>query len=194
MGRDEEAIRLAERVAELDPNNPDLSFRVAHVYAMAQDYDRAISAYHDSIRLDPAFVFSIFSLGSLEATRGNLTEAGRLMQIAEELLGPVQSGFILGYLAYGYGLAERPEKARQVFDRISQLAENRRVGAISWAMAYLGIGDQEQALASLNAVANDHAPDEGSYFRGTLKRNVYGDPILDQPEFVEVRSRLGFRE
>ena len=27
-----------------------------------------------------------------------------------------------------------------------------------------------------------------------IKANIWNDPILDQPEFVEVRSRLGFRE
>ncbi len=34
------------------------------------------------------------------------------------------------------------------------------------------------------------------YMRGVAlhKTNAYNDPILDQPEFVEVRSRLGFRD
>ncbi len=27
-----------------------------------------------------------------------------------------------------------------------------------------------------------------------IKANPYSEPILDQPEFVEVRSRLGFKE
>ena len=27
-----------------------------------------------------------------------------------------------------------------------------------------------------------------------IKKNIYDDPILDQPEFVEVLRRLGFRE
>ncbi len=27
-----------------------------------------------------------------------------------------------------------------------------------------------------------------------LADNVYGDPVLDQPEFVEVRSRIGIKD
>ena len=37
-------------------------------------------------------------------------------------------------------------------------------------------------------------PDEGFWSLMFIRSNVFSDPILDQPEFVEVRSRLGFRE
>ena len=58
----------------------------------------------------------------------------------------------------------------------------------------MGVGDYERALEALNRLADQEGPDKGSVLFGWFKNNYWGDPILDQPEFVEVRSRLGFRE
>jgi predicted Zn-dependent protease len=108
------------------------------------------------------------------------------------LIGSLESGWVASQLAYAYALAQRPDDARRVFDRVMRLSADRRVGPLSWAWAYLAVGDQERALEWLNTAARDRAPDEGSFFRNNFKRNSAGDPVLEQPEFVEVRSRLGF--
>ena len=42
--------------------------------------------------------------------------------------------------------------------------------------------------------AESPEPYEGHFTATMLAANIYDDPILEQPEFVEVRSRLGFRE
>ncbi len=59
-------------------------------------------------------------------------------------------------------------------------------------LTHLAIGNDRAALDSLREFA------EGTTRLGMTtdlyKSNVFNDPILDQPEFVEVRSRLGFRE
>ena len=58
--------------------------------------------------------------------------------------------------------------------------------------AYLGVRDANKALHHLKLVAGKWV----STPRGqiSIKNNFYHDPILDQPEFVEVRSTLGFTE
>jgi TolB-like protein/Flp pilus assembly protein TadD len=194
MGRHEQAIQAAERVLDLDPDNADLRSRVGSVYGMAQDHDRALAIYREGMALDPSHSFNALLAATSAPRRGNYAEAVRVLRMAEELFGSVNSGWSLGQLAYGYGLAQSDADAQRVFDRITQLATEHRVGAVSWALASLGIGDQEQALKWLNAAAADHAPDEGSFIRGLLKRNFAADPVLEQPEFVEVRRRLGFGE
>ena len=50
------------------------------------------------------------------------------------------------------------------------------------------------ALDWLKVAADNPQPYEGHFILMYLKTNIWNDPILDQLEFVEVRSRLGFRE
>ena len=42
--------------------------------------------------------------------------------------------------------------------------------------------------------AEDPAPATGYVRLGDIVWNLRANPILDQPEFIEVRSKLGFRE
>ncbi len=193
-GRHEDAVAFGERAVELDPGNGDLLMRLGVNYFMARKYDSSLLAYRQAISVEPTNAMAYLFLGSVEAWQRNYAEAVDTLRLAEQLYGDVQSGFLLGHLAYHYGLAMSPDDASRAFERLENVAGEHRVGGISWALAYLGIGDQERALEQLNWVAENKLPDEGVFFYGFFVNNLWNDPILDQPEFEEVRSRLGFRE
>jgi serine/threonine protein kinase/Flp pilus assembly protein TadD len=192
LDRREEAVAAADRVGQLDPSNADLHHRMCVTYAMAGNHERARALCREAMALDPAFPSPPMILAGLETERGNDAEAVRLVGLAENLAGPVESGFIRGNFAYAYGLAGRPDEAARVFEQMEGLAERRRVGAYSWAVAHLGVGDTDGALEWLEAMIDDPAPDEGSIFRLYIGRNIFGDPVLERPEFADVRRRLGF--
>ncbi len=64
-------------------------------------------------------------------------------------------------------------------------------------MAYMIIGDCENALERLNRaieIISGGEPDTGFWNLQNIRNNINSDPILERAEFVEVRSRLGFRE
>ena len=63
-----------------------------------------------------------------------------------------------------------------------------------WALGYLAIRDEKRSLEWLNRAAENRLPYYWSAVQVAFALNSYADPILDQAEFVEVRSRLGFRE
>ena len=90
--------------------------------------------------------------------------------------------------AYLHGLLGHDEAASQYFSEIEAAATEVKLRPGTWAYAFLAIRDEQQALRWLNVAA-----DEGTGGLG-LEHNIYSDPILDQREFVEVRSRLGFGE
>ncbi len=69
-----------------------------------------------------------------------------------------------------------------------------RIGPAQWALVHLAAGNIDQALDWLNTAAENRLPVGGFFITALKKANLFSDPILDQPEFVEVRSRLGFRE
>ncbi len=64
----------------------------------------------------------------------------------------------------------------------------------AWVLAYLGIGDTKEALRWLISAADNKEPENGWIDLQRIKLNSYSDPVLDEPDFLEVRRRLGFRE
>jgi Tfp pilus assembly protein PilF len=161
---------------------------------MAGQTELAMMAGRRAIELNPANSFARIFHAYQQALTGNYSEAVAALRTAEQLVGETQSGFLLGLIAIGYGLAMSPEDAGRVFGRVVAVADERRIGPGSWAAAYLGIGDEARALEQLEMAVADKAADDGAYLIGLLKQNVFGANVLEQPEFVEVRSRLGFRE
>ena len=89
------------------------------------------------------------------------------------------------------GQTEPAEQAlRQLQERA---ADGAAVSAGQWARAYLAVRDEEQTLEWLEAAARNarnHEPDAAFFNLMGLKMNTANDPILEQPEFVEVRSRI----
>ncbi len=49
-------------------------------------------------------------------------------------------------------------------------------------------------IALILSWAFDVTPEGATHVENLNRFNTWNDPILDQPEFVEVRSRLGFSE
>ena len=97
-------------------------------------------------------------------------------------------------IAYLYGRIDQRDEATRLFQTPERTSALRRIAAAAWVLLYLAIGDHQQALDWLKEAADNPQPYEGHFSLIYLKTNVWNDPILDRPEFVEVRSRLGFRE
>ena len=187
----EEAIQLARRAALLDPGSPDVG-QTGDAYFLAGDLDGAASAYADYLELNPASFSTHHRLGEVEAARGNHESAQAHLQLWEQSMSPnfVHPG--RGpRAAFAYSLIGRTDAAvrigTQVLEDYPTLAPSRA------ALAHLAIGNRGDALDLFREAAEsgDSIGDTLVYF---VKRNVWGAPVLNEPEFVEVRSRLGFRE
>ena len=89
------------------------------------------------------------------------------------------------------GFHEDAAKSLEVFE---ERAVNREVDAIARAFQNLARGDEEQALYWLARIAEEKEPYRGVLPIIALKQNTFRDPVLDQPEFIEVRERLGFTD
>ncbi len=137
-------------------------------------------------------------IGLQEAILDNPEAALVELRVVEEL-EPNPSAFIRSLTAYIYGRIGRSDDARRLFDRFQEVANENGSSNMSLAsdhvLASLAIGDQAEALKWLEAIADSPGPETGTFpFKAAIVWNHHSDPILDQPEFVEVRSRLGFRE
>ncbi len=90
-----------------------------------------------------------------------------------------------------YSLMGLNEDAERLL--IRQQARGNRASPTQAALAYLAVGRYEESLALFQR-AGAYGIQGGDIVTYLVKNNDWNDPILDRPEFVEVRSRLGFRE
>jgi hypothetical protein len=101
---------------------------------------------------------------------------------------------LLPELAMGYSMIGLDDDARRLVDRILSIAEQRDVGAGTVAMAYLAVGERDKAIAQLQ-IAVDRAerrePDGGFLSLMIIKNNVIQNAILEEPQFRDLRARLG---
>lgn len=193
-GQSELAIRLARHAVDVAPNSAQTLSVAGFAFIFAGDYDEAARIESQAIALDPAFFFSYQMLGLVEAARGNHAEALNNLRFAEELSRGIPSADVMSHLAYGYGRIGQREDAIRMFSQIESVATEFHVGAASWALAYLGIGDEDRALESLEAASDGTRGGEGYTALTFLAGNAFGDPVLEQRRFAEARRRLGLRD
>ena len=115
------------------------------------------------------------------------------MRLADQLMPEEASPAIRTHTAYGYRLLGQREDAKRVWKRIEETIGDRFVDPLLWVWGYLALGEPSRALESLReAVAKPEFHQE-IFLHTFIKQNSWADPVLDQPEFVELRTQLGFR-
>ena len=193
-GRHAEAVAIAERAVSLHPTlaNPHRDLGVA--YAYAGDADGASKAMRNCIMLDPRITICHIYLAFALIRLGEADTAGQGLALAEQLAGDAASPATVSSLAHGYFRAGRRDDAARLFAKLERQAASGVVGAGSWPLGYLAIGDEEQAYAWLErAVAKieSRQPDEGFFNLMIIKANVAANPVLEQPRFRALRERIG---
>ena len=185
-----EAIRFGARAVELDPFNIQAIVQLAVTYRFARDNEAAAQVYRRQTTLFPLTANGYSSLGVVEATRGNYEEAVRNLRRAEELFGEnITQVFRYAHLAQGYGLAGEHQDAERVVSALTERAQETSIGEAVWALAYIALGDYDQALTRLRAAMA--APSSASYVTLLeIKANPWADPVLDEPRFRDVLSGL----
>jgi len=192
-GQSARAIAMARQALDMAPNSAETAAVAGFAFVFAGDYDQAASIEQKAMDLDPAFFFPYLMLGLVEAARGNDVEALKHLRFAEELSRGIPSADLLAQIAYGYGLIGQREDALRMFSQIEQMATEYHVGAASWAMVWLGIGDEERSLEFLLAASDATRNGEGYVALTLLAGNAFSDPVLEQQRFVDARRKLGWR-
>ncbi len=153
-----------------------------------------MAGYERSIALDPARSEPHFRRAQLELSRGNLTEALEHARFSEQLAGDtIRRPGITSEYAYLYSRVGALDDAIRMADRVTGNA------SAAWsATTHLARGNHGQALALLQADAerrelNGLSPPYG-YTLSFIIWNTFNDPILDRPEWIQVRERLGFTD
>jgi len=196
-----EAIRLGKRALAVDPKGElpcpcgGVNGRLGFIYLRAGDLEAAARHLKEAIKLEPDVYLLYLNLATVEYLNGDLESAKKNLNHALQIL-PSGGTYRIGYAAHLYGLLGEREQAVKILARQEE-AIARRGGDIwrplGWAA--LGTRDRVRALEEWTMTVDGYLLEDKSVSLGRISRfrdNWLNDPILEEPDFLELRRRLGF--
>ena len=114
------------------------------------------------------------NLGFINARRGDAEDAARAFAASKNPRPAVARPNLTAGLAYGYSRIGYAKEAMALVQQIQNVADERSIGAGTWALAYLAIGAEPQALEWLDTLLEkieNHEPDTGWFNLMTIKHN-----------------------
>jgi TolB-like protein/tetratricopeptide (TPR) repeat protein len=183
QGRVDEAFAYATRARELDPlaaSGTDIGW----ILFCAHRYDEAIHEWRSIAAVRPDDAGILWYLGFALIANNQPGEAVPLLEKA--LSASNRSPGVMGVLVRAYAHAGRRADALRL---LGELKERKRAGyvpAAAFVNAYLGLGDNDQALVWLEQAYQEH-----SNILLFLKVHPYFDPLRNDPRFASLLHRVG---
>jgi serine/threonine-protein kinase len=181
--RFDEAIAEATRAEEIDPFSLIVISERGNVYLYARRYDEAIRQSRKAIDLDPNWYLAHLGLCQAYTSKGLQQEAIAECQKALTLNSDPTP---LAYLAYAYASLGKRDEAMKALAKMNDVAKQRYVSAYSFAIAYVGLGDKDQAFHWLERSNADRA-----YEILYLKVDPLLDNLRSDRRFAELVKRVG---
>jgi TolB-like protein/DNA-binding winged helix-turn-helix (wHTH) protein/Flp pilus assembly protein TadD len=180
-GRFDEAFRESERARQLDPLSLIIASDYGAILYYSRQYDRAIAQFSAVREMDPNFSRAAL-IYQPYAQKGMFTEAEAI------ILGqrPAEGRWYLSNLAYVYGRTGRHEEAQQELKKLLEVNARQHMDPIVLVQAYIGMGDNDQALAWLEKAFAQH-----SNGLTALKVDPVYDPLRSSPRFQNVLAQVG---
>ena len=185
MGRHEEAIVEIRRAQAVDPLSLVMSTGVGRILHFARRYDQAIEQYRKTLELDPNFASGHLDLGGTYEAMGMHDDA-----IAEYLKGNTLRGRNqeeMAALREAYAVSGWRGFWQKNLDLLKEKSKQHYVSAFSMALAYLPLGEKEQALAWLEKSYEERGA--GLTF---LRAETVFDSLRSDPRFQDLVRRVGF--
>ena len=134
MGRAEEAIRVAQRAADLDPLSAATIMNLGLVNFTARRYDECISVCRRALEIDPSFLLSYGFLAQAHQAKGQSAEALELVDRAPRVPA------FLALRGWAYGLAGRTDIVDEVLKGLEPLSAQQYVSPFLFAVVHMGSG------------------------------------------------------
>jgi serine/threonine-protein kinase len=168
LGRFDDAIAEGKRAVELDPLSLVIIADLGVDYYYARRYDEAIAQLRKLLEMDPGYYFAYVTLGEALEMKGARDAAIAEYQKARALN---DDPLVPALLAHAYGLSGNKMEAEKILDQLKALSKSRYVSAYTFSLAYLGLGNKEEALRWLEQSYQDRAGADIGWIRV--------DPLLD---------------
>lgn len=182
VGRHEEALVAKKRARELDPLRPGPHTNVGYGYYWARQYDQAIEQLKNTLEMDRNSSLTHTILGYAYEAKGDFDKAIEEYKTTLQIQGNSTSAEC--YLGYSLAKAGRRAEAEAILKKLKVTKEYVSPGEL--AVLYVGLGDKEGALASL-----ERAYDEHDLQLQYLKVDPHLDSLRAEPRFQELMRKVG---
>jgi TolB-like protein/DNA-binding winged helix-turn-helix (wHTH) protein/Tfp pilus assembly protein PilF len=179
-GRFDEAFVEIERARQLDPHSLIIATDYGAILYFSRQYDRAIEQFRVVLDMDPYFPRAAMVQGAY-AQKGMYAES-----LANLKRWPPGGAWYWAYLAYDYGRSGRHAEAQDALEQLQKLDRRQQADPVTTAVAYIGVNNKDQALASLQKAYEEH-----SSSLTALKVDPIFDPLRSDPRFQALLHRIG---
>jgi TolB-like protein/Tfp pilus assembly protein PilF len=183
LGQFDDAVAEVKRAIALDPLSLVINTDLGNTYYRARRYDEAVEQMRKTLEMDPAFYYAHWNLGSALAAKGALKPAIEEYEKARALNDDPS---MLGLLANAYAKSGNKAEALKIRDQLELISKQRYVSGYSFALAYLGLGNKEEALRWLEKAYDDRAGDALRF----VKVEPLLDPLRGDPRFEALVAKI----
>jgi serine/threonine-protein kinase len=183
VGRFNDAIAEGRRGVELDPLSLVINADLGVDYYYARRYDEAIAQLRKTLEMDPGYYFAFVTIGQALEMKGARESAIAEYQKARALN---DDPLVLALLAHAYGLSGNKMEAEKILDQLKKLSQERYVSAYSFALVYLGLGNEQEALRWLEQSYQDRAGADV----GWIRVDPLLDPLRGDPRFEALAEKI----
>lgn len=183
MGRHTEAIAELRLAQDLNPLATNLGTALArHGYFYARQYDQAAAQLRETLATDATFWIAHLFLGWVQVLQGNASAALRSFEAARQLDDNPET--LVG-LGYAYAASAQTAQAHECLDALSEIAKNRYVSPVNFAVLSIGLGELDQAFLWLDRACDDH-----SQWLSDIGVDPTFDPARSDPRFANLLRRV----
>jgi adenylate cyclase len=186
QGRLDQAVAEGKRAIELDPLSPEIAIDVATALAWQSKFEAARQQARKAADLEPTFFFPLDILGWIDIEAGKISNAIPELQKATTMDSPT---WVAAWLGYAYGASGDRAHAMAEIAELNKRSLHGYIDPFNLAIVYLGMGDRDRALDSLEKAYAAH-----SQFLGWLKMDRIFDPLRSEPRFIALLKKLNFEK
>jgi TolB-like protein/tetratricopeptide (TPR) repeat protein len=183
LGESEREIAEMERARELDPLSLVINTNLGVAFMHAGRWDKAISQLRSTLEMNGSFYFARWSLGTALEDKGDLSAAmaeyEKAMASSADPIAPAYSGHLNGKLG-------RHDEAIKILRKLEEKSQSEYVDPYYLAIVYLGLGQREQALSSLEKSYEDGNGNNLEYIRV----DKFLDPLRGDPRFEALAEKI----
>jgi len=152
IGRTSEALAEINRAQELDPLVVALKSNEARILYSARRYDEALQVYQNVTKMLPDFAPAHRGLGDTYVTTGQYAEA--IVEYQKNISLNGETPFVLCALGHAYAKSGKRDEALAILNKLKTTKDY--VSPYDLAKLYVGLGDKEAALESLERAYQAH--------------------------------------
>jgi adenylate cyclase len=174
------ALQHIARAIELNPLSLRSNAYRVQTYFLFRDYNGALRECDRLLTIFPADNFLLWLRGTIYTQLGDYPKA-----IDSFLQRSVETKETNWALAYAYGKAGEPDKARKIAGYLIEKSKTRYIPPSFIGVIYLGVNDFDAAFTYFekSVLIND-------YWITTYGLEPWFDPIREDPRFINIQKRL----